>query len=128
MGKGSYLQISSMLHFNDNEDEAGAACDSLRKIRPLLNIVKKTLGRYANFDSELSFDEATMACFSRYGCSRISFNLKKPTGKFQFKFYVLYCTRTNLTYKIKIQIKDELDDEPAVTAAANDKFCDEMIN
>jgi hypothetical protein len=33
----------------------------------LHNIVKKTLGRYANFGAELSFDEAMMACKASYG-------------------------------------------------------------
>jgi len=51
--------------------------DSLHKVRPLLEIIKKTLGRYGVPGSEFSFDEATMACFSRYGRGLISFNPKK---------------------------------------------------
>jgi len=63
-----------MLHFNDNNDEEGLAKDSLHKVRPLLNIIKKTLGRYGNHGSELSFDEATMACFSCYARHLPSYN------------------------------------------------------
>jgi hypothetical protein len=64
MGVGRFTQINSMLHFNNNNDDEGIAGDSLHKIRPLLQILKKTLGRYAVLGTEFSFDEATMACFS----------------------------------------------------------------
>jgi hypothetical protein len=45
MSMARYLQIVSMLHFNNNGDEDGMATDSLHKVRPLLNIVKKTCGQ-----------------------------------------------------------------------------------
>jgi hypothetical protein len=67
MTHGRYLQITSVLHFNDNNDEEGLARDSLHKIRPLLNTIKKTLGKYATFGNEMSYDEATMANKSSYG-------------------------------------------------------------
>jgi hypothetical protein len=41
---GHFTQINSMLHFNNNDNEEGIAKDSLQKIRPLLQIIKKTLG------------------------------------------------------------------------------------
>ena len=44
MSKGHFIQVTSMLHFNDNEDEDGRKSDLLHKIRPLLNIIKMTLG------------------------------------------------------------------------------------
>jgi len=47
MTLGRFTQINSMLHFNNNVDQDGLAKDSLHKIRPLLKILKKTLGRYA---------------------------------------------------------------------------------
>ena len=59
-----HLQITSVLHFNDNGEVSKMTRDSLHKIRPLLNILKRTLGHYANLGSEHSFDEATMACKS----------------------------------------------------------------
>ncbi len=92
-----------MLHFNDNEDEEGRKSDLLHKIRPLLNIIKMTLGQFADHGSETSFDEATMACFSRYGRGLISYNPMKPTGKFHFKMYMICCAVTNLTLKIRIR-------------------------
>jgi hypothetical protein len=41
MGIGWLCQINSMLHFNNNDDDKGIAKDSLHKIRPLLQIIKK---------------------------------------------------------------------------------------
>ncbi len=79
-------------------------------MRPLLEIVKKTLARYAIPGSTISFDEATMACFSRYGRGLLSFNPKKTTGKFHFKIYMLCCALTNLVYKIRIYTKDGSED------------------
>jgi hypothetical protein len=109
MSKGRYLQIMTVLHFNDNDDTCGKSRDSLHKIRPLLFIIKKTLGTYANHGSELSFDEATMANKSSYGHFLICFNPMKPTGKFHYKIYMLCCAFTKLTSWIKVHTKDNSD-------------------
>jgi hypothetical protein len=94
-----------MLHFNNNEDTDRLQNDSLHKIRPLLNIVKKKIGQYAELGSEFSFDEATMACYSRYARNLVSFNPMKPTGKLHFMMYMLCCAVTNLTLKLRIHTK-----------------------
>jgi hypothetical protein len=86
-----YLQITSILHFNDNEDVEGSALDSLHKMCPLLNIVKKTLAYYKILGSKFSFDEGTMAYFSRYAQHLLCYNPMKPTRKFHFKMHVLRC-------------------------------------
>jgi len=106
MAKWHLLQITSMLHFNNNSDHDGIWRDSLHKVRPLLEIIKKALAWYATPGSEFSFDKATMACYSRYGRGQLSFNPKKPIGMFHFKIYMLCCAVTNLTYKICIHTKD----------------------
>jgi hypothetical protein len=111
MTKSRFLQIGLMLHFNDNEDEEGREKDSLHKIRPLLNILKLTLGKYAIFESELSLDEATMANKSSYARFLICFNPMKPTGKFHFRIYMICCAESNLTLRIKIHTKDNADTE-----------------
>jgi hypothetical protein len=85
MSKGRFQQLCVMLHFNNNEDTDRIQNDSLHKIRPLLNILKKTIGWYAELGSEFSFDEDTMACYSRYARNLVSFNPMKPTRKFHFK-------------------------------------------
>ena len=111
MSKGRFLQICSVLHFNDNSDDQKLETNSLHKIRPLLNILKRTLGRYAILGNEHSFDEATMACKSSYGRHLIVYNGAKPTGKFHFKMYMMCCATTNLTHKIKIHTRDNCDRE-----------------
>lgn len=67
MTKSRYLQLCSVLHFNDNTNEERKQRDNLHKIRPLLNILKYTLGRHAVRGSELSLHEATMANKSSCG-------------------------------------------------------------
>ena len=109
MSKGRYLQITSVLHFNDNTDEVGKSRDSLHKIRPLLTILKQSLGKYADHGSEVSYDEATMANKSSYGRFLICFNPMKPTGKFHFKIYMICCAYTKLTFRIKVHTKDNCD-------------------
>jgi hypothetical protein len=111
MTRSRFLQIGSLLHFNDNDDEEGRESDSLHKIRPLLNILKITLGKYARFGSELSLDEATMANKSSYARHLICFNPMKPTGKFHFKIYMVCCAESNLTLRFKIHTKDNADRE-----------------
>jgi hypothetical protein len=106
MGVGQFTQINSMLHFNNNNDDEGISGNSLHKIRPLLQILKKTLGRYAVLGTEFSFDEATMACFSCYARGFLCFNPQKPTGKFHFKLYMLCCATTNVVVRIHIHTKD----------------------
>ena len=110
MTKSRFLQICSALHFNDNNDIQGRNQDCLHKVRPLLNILKNTLGRYAVAGSELSLDEATMANKSSYGRFLICFNPSKPTGKFHFKIYMVCCAESNLTLQIKIHAKGDIDE------------------
>jgi len=109
MSKGRFQQISSMLHFNNNEDVDGSNSDSLHKVRPILAILKCTISQYATYGTEFSFDEATMACRSSYGRHLIVYNGMKPTGKFHFKIYMLCCAITNLVHKIKIHTRNNSD-------------------
>ena len=110
MSNTRFTQKRCMLHFNNNDDTDGIAQDSLHKVRPLLNIVSKTISRYAMHGSEVSFDKATMAYYSHYGRHILSLNLMKPTGKFHFKIYMLCCAITNLTLGFCIHAKDGPDD------------------
>jgi hypothetical protein len=121
MTKSRFLQIGALLHFNDNDAEEGLQNDSLHKIRPLLNILKITLGKHATFGSEWSLDEATMANKSSYTLFLICFNPMKPTGKFHFKIYMVCCAESNLTLRIKIHTKDNADTD-------NEESYDEYIN
>lgn len=106
MMKSRYLQLCSVLHFNNNTDRDEKWHDNLR---PLLNIIKYTLGRHAVHGSELSLDEATLANKSNYGWFLICCNPSKPTGKFHFKIYMVCCAKSNLMLQIKIHSKDNYD-------------------
>jgi hypothetical protein len=133
MSKGRYLQITPVLHFSDNNDEKKMQTDGLHKIRPLLTIVKKTLGCYAILGSEHSFDEATMACKSSNGRHLVVYNRAKPTGEFHFKMYMMCCATRNLTHKIKIHARvncdvdlkneDELEEEVKKIDALTLEMC-----
>ncbi len=76
MTRGRFIQISSVIHFNNNDDADGMQSDSLHKVGPVLNQMKPNLGKYAQLGNEHSFDEATMACRSSYGRHLITFNAK----------------------------------------------------
>ncbi len=100
----------------------------MHKVRPILNIVKKKLGKYATLGTEHSFDEATMACCSSYGRHLITLNAKKPTGKFHFKLYMLCCATTNLTHKTKIHTRDNSDRDELVENTENEEVNDEIVS
>ena len=84
--------------------------------------------------TEFSFDEAAMACFSRYARGLLCFNPQKPTGKFYFKIYMLCCAITNLVVKIRIHTKDASDMDHAAEEleseeiSKTDKLTSEMCN
>jgi hypothetical protein len=111
ISKGHYLQITLVLHFTDDNEVGKMEKDSLHKIRPLLAIMKKTIGGYAHLGREHSFDEATVACRSSYGRHLIVYNGSKPTGKFHFKIYMMCFAETNLTHKINIRARDNCNKE-----------------
>jgi len=121
LSKGRYLQITSVLHFNDNGEASKMTRDSLHKIRPLLNIVKRTLGHYANLGSEHSFDEAAIACKASYGMHLIVYNGAKPTEKFHCKMYMMCWANTNLTHKIKIHTRDNSDKDNVIEEECNEE-------
>jgi len=72
-----FTQIRSCLSFSFGEKNN----DSLFKIRPILNMLKKTIWFYVNVGSDVSLDEATFANGSSYGGELIYFNPKKHRWK-----------------------------------------------
>lgn len=76
MTRGRFIQISMVLHFNDNNDVDGMRHDGLHKIRQILSLMKPNFGKYAKLGNEHSFDEATMVCCSSYCRHLITFNTK----------------------------------------------------
>jgi len=88
MSKNRFVQFRSYLHMVDN-DAYKDGQDAVFKARPLLNVLKKTLGKFVVVGSEVALDESSFACRSSYGRSLIFFNSTKPTGKYHFRFYLL---------------------------------------
>ena len=76
--------------------------DALYKIRPLLNVLKKTLGEYLIPGSDLAIDETSVACRSKYGRQLIFYNNTKPSGKYHFRFYALCDSDTYNCLRIAI--------------------------
>jgi hypothetical protein len=86
-----FQQIRSCLRFKS----ASKNNDSLYKIRPILNLLKKTIGAYTTIGSDVSLDEAKFSSRSSFGRPLIIFNAKKPTGKFHYKMYSICCPYTS---------------------------------
>lgn len=60
--------------------------DPLHRIRPLLNVFKKTCGKYVDAGRDVSLDESSIAARSKFGANLIFFNPTKPGGKYHFRF------------------------------------------
>lgn len=76
--------------------------DPVARIRPLLNILKQRCRRFVIPGRELSVDEATVACRSKFARHMILYNPRKPTGKFHFKIYALCCATNWILLNFKI--------------------------
>ncbi|OWY97378.1 LOW QUALITY PROTEIN: Transposase, partial [Phytophthora megakarya] len=59
--------------------------DPAARIRPLLNLLKSTGGRYINMGRNVALDECSVACRSKYGRYGIVLNPPKSTGKYHFR-------------------------------------------
>jgi hypothetical protein len=91
----------------------------LHKTRPLLNILKKTIGVFLIPGSELSLDEASCASRSSYGRELIFFNPAKNCGKLHFRFYLLCDALTFTCLTIKVATRNDSDPaDPEETLAS----------
>ena len=84
-----FQAIRGMLHMTEKGFPEESSNDALYKVRPLLNVLKKTLGDYLIPGSDLALDETSVACRSKYGRNLIFYNNTKPSGKYHFRFYAL---------------------------------------
>eukprot|EP00978_Attheya_sp_CCMP212_P001189 scaffold2466_cov40-Attheya_sp.AAC.2 len=90
-----FRQIRSIIHLNDNDCQHTSKKDSLVRIRPLLNVLKRTLGSCLDIGDELSVDEASVASKSKYGRVFIMYNPMKPGGdNYNLVRFTMH-TRTN---------------------------------
>ena len=80
-----FKTLRSTLSFSNPVSLDDLNSDPAAKIRPLLNILKRTGPRYVDVGRNVAIDEASVACRSKYGRHVITFNPQKPTGKFHFR-------------------------------------------
>ncbi|POM69258.1 Transposase [Phytophthora palmivora] len=88
-----------------------AVRDPTARIRPLLNLLKCTGGRFVEVSRDLALDEASIACRSRYVRHLIVFNPQKPGGKYQFRMHLVCCSTTwiALNYRLHCNNSDIAD-------------------
>jgi hypothetical protein len=96
-----------VLHLNNNT--LGETNDALHKVRHLLNIGKVTLRVFILVGTEVALDKASVASRSSYGQMVIFFNLMKNCGKFNFRFYLLYCATTSACVRMKVNTINNSD-------------------
>ena len=95
MSRNRFQEIRGALHWCDNRfknlcvNRQTKKQDTLYKIRPLLSIIEKNLGRYLEPCTELSLDETCVAIRSQWARAVTFYNPKKPKGKHHLKFYTL---------------------------------------
>ena len=92
MSVNRFRQIRKCLHWIEN-DKTSRLQDTCYKVRPILNYLNLTLGRYIDPGESLAFDETTCPMRSNYAGNIISFDPTKPKGKFHIKFFTL-CENT----------------------------------
>ena len=103
-----FRQIKSSLHCSNNEVEKKSQ-DYLFKVRPLLNTLKATLGKYLNAGDEFALDESSCPCRSKYGRALIFYNPSKPTGKYHFRFYLCCCSSTYCILRLRVHTRNTSD-------------------
>jgi len=97
-----------VLHFNDSSGEADSN-DALYKIRPVLNVLKKTLGSYIIPGDDLALDESSFACRTKYGRLLIFYNPTKPGGKYHFRFYLICDCSTYAILRLRVHTRNTSD-------------------
>ena len=92
-----FQQLRAALSFTTSVTEEQTANDPLIRIWPLINIVKMKAAKFIIPGREMSIDEASIACRSKFARFLIVFNPTKPSGKYHFRLYVL---------KVRVGIKE----------------------
>ena len=80
--------IRSSLHWNDNNTSSREK-DTLYKVRPMINFLKKSIGEYINIGESVALDETCIGMYHIAAKALIYFNPAKPRGKHHCKLYVV---------------------------------------
>ncbi|POM63514.1 Transposase [Phytophthora palmivora] len=84
--------------------------DPAARIRPLLNLLKCTGGRYIDIGRNVALDESSIACRSKFGRHMIVYNPMKPTGKYHFRLYMLCCATTWVAINYRLHCNSDIID------------------
>ena len=101
-----FKALRAALCFNHGVSMEDLGRDPVAKIRPLVNILKKTGSRYIDIGRDIAIDESTISCRTRYARRLICFNPRKPGGKFHFKIYMACCATSWIALNYKLYTKD----------------------
>ena len=88
MNKTRFKQIRAALHWSDNP-HSHSKNDTLYKVRPIINVLEKTIGRYLEVGPEVALDETTIGLYHAYAKALTYYNPSKPRGKHHCKLFVL---------------------------------------
>ena len=88
MKKTRFKQIRAALHWSDNP-HSHSKKDTLYKVRPIINVLEKTIGRYLEVGQEVALDETTIGLYHAYAKALTYYNPSKPRGKHHCKLFVL---------------------------------------
>lgn len=100
--------IRSNLCFNYDVTPENLKSDPVARIRPLIGVLKVQSQKHVDVGRNVSVDEASIACRSKYARGLIVYNATKPTGKYHFKMYVCACATTWLAYSFKLHCSAEM--------------------
>jgi len=82
--------------------------DPAARIRPLLNLLKTTASRYVDVGRNVSMDEASVACRSKYGRHMIVYNPTQLVGKYHFRIYTCCCATTWIAINYRLHGRGDI--------------------
>lgn len=119
MTRDRFEQLSSKLHFNDNEDP-DAATDRLHKLRPVIDVLAERCKDVFTPEQKISVDESLLAYRGRHHA--VQFNPTKR-ARFGLKLYRLCAAdgpAAGYTSSFKVYLGQERSEIPASMRAVTD--------
>lgn len=91
--------------------------DPLFRIRPMINALRERAKEILVLGRNVSVDESSIACRSKFARHLIVFNPTKPGGKYHFRMYVLTCAKNWFLFNVRVHARDELEHRMTVRAS-----------
>lgn len=84
-----FEQLRTCLSFNSYVTGELLNTDPLARIRPLIRVFNINCGKFVIPGRNITIDESSVACRSKFGRGLIVYNPTKPGGKYHFRLYVM---------------------------------------